>query len=115
MPVEITSEDRSFANINTSSSGYTTLVAAIAGRKILVWGWYVSVGGDTTVSIVDLIGASDRTVLDGPHACTLANALRGVAISDSRFGVFETREGAALQINNSAAVQISGNVRYRYV
>jgi hypothetical protein len=94
--------------INASSSGNNTIVASVAGRRIVVTKYKIVAAGAVTVTFE----SSGGTVLDGP--CAYA-ANGGVCEPDSENGHFSTLPGEALVLNLSGAVQVGGHVKYAVV
>lgn len=101
------STHRSPANavIATSSSGAVEIVAAVANKRIVVVHWNVMAAGTTSVK-----WQSAATDLTGLYPL-VANV--GVVVDHSvpDFGL-KTVAGQALNINNSATVQIGGYISY---
>lgn len=90
--------------INKSSSGDTTLIAAPgAGRFIRVYRVKVMSNGDTNVSL-----KSGSTVLDGPCPLTDGN---GYAEQDDR-GAFNCGINEAFIINQTGTAQLGGSCSY---
>lgn len=96
-----------FAKITASSSGATTIVAAVTSKKIRVLGWEVSVNAavnfkwQSHVTPTDLTGLYYNSAQGG-----------GVARSFNPVGWFETVSGEALDINLSGAVAVGGSLVY---
>lgn len=93
-----------FAPINTAASGASPLVPGVAGKKIRVVGFHLIAAGAVNVSF-----RSAANAITGPYPL-VANS--GLAPNGGGFGVFETVAGEALNINLSAAVQVSGALTY---
>lgn len=95
-----------YARINNAgASGDITVVTAVAGQSVRVYGLRISVAGATIVSIKDGAG----TVLE---VFNFAGA--GVAppldLRDETY--YTTASGDALIVNSSAAVQVDGRIEY---
>jgi hypothetical protein len=95
-----------FAYLDAAASGATTIVAAVASRKIRVLGYAVGpVGGAVDVyfksATAGQITSTKRLAAGG-----------GLGRSQSPFGHFETTAGEALQIVLSAAVAVGVDVAY---
>ena len=93
-----------FAIFNTSS-GATIVVAAVGGKRIKVLSWGCSANGTTNIkwqshTAGDISGLRYMTQFKDTGGGT------------SRTGRFQTAVGESLDINNSAAVAISGEVAY---
>lgn len=97
-------------NINSSSSGNTTLVAASSGNRIRILGLYLHAAGTAVaVSLQDGAGGSN---LIGPINLG-ANGGFVLPLSPSELrGWHETSVGTLLNMNLSGAVQVSGVLRY---
>ena len=95
-----------FAKIDTASSGDTSLVAATTGKKVKVVGFFLIASGAVSVKL-----RSGTTDLTGAMA---VGANGGLVVQGGPAGehVIETAAGSALNINLSAATQVSGAVRY---
>lgn len=93
------------AKIDAASSGDNTLVAAVASKKIKVLSLVFQAGG--TVNVTFKSGAG--TALSGPLP-QVANS--GLSSGFDPTGHLETAAGAALVMNLSAAVQVSGWLKY---
>jgi hypothetical protein len=100
--------DPQFALVAAGSSGFNTLVAAVAGKKIRVESVFLSTAN--TVSYRFFSGTT--TGLTG----TLLGAANGYyAAPSSLNGHFETAAGAALTGSLSTAVNVQGHMVYRLV
>ena len=95
-----------FALIDTAASGNTTLVAAVAGKKIRVTA-FLAVGAGA-VNIAFQSGAGG-TALTGAMPLATSSV---VAAPDNPSGWFETAAGALLNLNLSAAVGVRGCLKY---
>jgi hypothetical protein len=100
--------DPQFALVAAGSSGFNTLVAAVAGKKIRVEGYILSAAN--TVSYRFFSGTT--TGLTG----TLLGAANGYyQAANNPNGHFETAAGSALTGSLSAAVNVQGHMTYRLV
>ena len=95
-----------FATISASSSGNTTVVAAVTSKKIRVLGF-----GFQAAAAVDVKFRS-ATAGDITGAMNAGGAGGGHAQGFSPVGHFETAAGEALQINLGSAVAVGGYVVY---
>jgi hypothetical protein len=96
----------SYATFSTSASGATSVVAAVTSKKIYVLRWRVSSNGNTNVNLQSHTTTSQATGL-----CYLTQyASSGGAYCPA--GIMATASGEALDVNNSAAIAISGEVTY---
>ncbi len=95
--------ERSFAPIDTASSGDNTIVTGVAGSKIVVYSIFLICGADLTI-----IWKSASTVLLGGAAV----AERGGYHIESDFAVTETADGENLIVNLSGASQVGGGITY---
>lgn len=93
-----------FARIDTAALGATQLVAAVAGKKLRVLNFHLIAAGAVNVSL-----RSAANPITGAYPL-VANA--GLAPNGGGFGLCETAAGEALNINLSAAVQVSGAIAY---
>lgn len=96
-----------FASIAATASGQTTIVAAVAGKKIRTKQYTYIVGGAVDVKFqsasTDLTGAQEHS------------AKGEGAAPEHEDGLFETVAGEALNINLSGAVNVSGSLQYEEV
>ena len=95
-----------YATFSTSSSGATKIVSATASKKIYVLRWSISSNGTTNAN---LQSHTTTTLATGISYLTQF-ASGGGAYCEA--GIMATASGEALDINNSAAVAISGEVTY---
>lgn len=93
------------AVVNISSSGDNTIVAAVAGKRIVVVNYLIIAGGT-----VNATWKSGSTSKSGPMPL-IANT--GAAAPDGRW--FKTGIGEALVLNLSSAIQVSGHLSYKLV
>lgn len=97
-------------NVNASSSGNNTLVAAVSGHRIRILGLYFHAANTAVVAkIQDGAGGSD---LIGPlNFGANGGAVLPLSPSELR-GWHETSVGNLLNLNLSGAVQVAGVLRY---
>jgi hypothetical protein len=95
-----------FKVITASSSGATTVVAAVAAKKIRVLRWRVSANGAVNVKWQSHVTPTD---ISGLAYC---NQYKDVGGGYAPVGHFETVSGEALDINLSGAVAVSGELTY---
>lgn len=95
-----------YAVISTSSSGATSVVSGSAGKKIYVLRWSISANGNTNVNLQSHTTTSLATGLR--YLTQYATA--GGAYCPA--GIMATASGEGLDVNNSAAVAIAGEVTY---
>lgn len=104
--------DQSVA-INTSTSGYTQLVALSAGKKIYVCSFFVQANGTVNVNLAYGTGTTcgtGTTALTGPMPEPTPGA--GIAPNGGSSPLFTVPTGNALCVNLSAATQVSGALSY---
>jgi hypothetical protein len=97
-------------------SGYSTIVAAVTGKKIRVTGFSIVLSGSTAV---DVYFASASTAIY-PSLSTApitldrdtANGVPGVFPAPNADGFFVTASGEALRINLSGESEVAGHVNY---
>lgn len=95
-----------FAKIVASASGATTIVAAVAAKKIRVLSWQVVCNAANNVKWQSHVTPTDLT---GLHYFAING---GVVATFSPIGYFETIVGEALDINLSAAQAVGGSLVY---
>ena len=95
-----------YASISTATSGNTTAVAAVAGKKLRVLSYRFQADADVSVKF----RSSTAGDLTGPMAAGARGGGGGASFSPA--GHFETAVGEALQLNLSGAVQVSGHLTY---
>jgi hypothetical protein len=103
-----------YAAVSASASGDNTIVAAVAGQKIVLLSYTVIAAGD--VSITWKSGAS--TSLSGAMALAAnggAAPSAGPLAPGAIVGLLETAAGEALVLGLSAAVAVGGHITYRLV
>lgn len=96
------------AAITFASSGDNTVVSAVTGKGICVYGLYFTAAAATNVTIKD--GASNN--LTGAMAFTANGAGFWPMRDNAKSPWWTTGAGNAFVINSSNAVQISGAVIY---
>lgn len=96
-----------FQKITASSSGATTIVAAVTSKKIRVLAW------DTVANAaVNFKWQSHVTPTDLTGLYYMSGQGNGVARAFCPIGLFETVSGEALDINLSGAVAVGGVLTY---
>ena len=98
-----------YAFIDHAASGDNEIVAAVAGKKIRVLAWHVTVSGTTTIRFESSAGG---TALTGQMAGT-ANA--ELTEPWNPCGWFETVAGESLNMELSAAVSVDGALVYQLI
>lgn len=96
----------SFAAVTASASGATTIVSAVASKKIRVLGIFLVCTSAVSVNLQSHTTTATKTGTM-PFA---ANG--GISVSFSPVGWFETVAGEALDINLGGAVAVGGQVVY---
>ncbi len=95
-----------FAKITASSSGATTLVAAVTGKKIRVTNLILIANGAVNVKFQSHVTPTDLTGL------LYLNSNGGFAPGYDKTGHFETVSGEALDINLTGSVAVGGWLKY---
>jgi hypothetical protein len=104
--VSIQPDTHLYAPINASTSGDTTIVPAVSGKRILVVAYALVASSQVAVKF-----RSNNTDITG-----LMKLVEGGGIAHAyEWGLFRTGVGEALRINLSANVQVGGYVVYREV
>lgn len=93
-----------FASISASSSGDTTVVSAVSGRKIRVLHYTLICS-----SAVNITWKSGSTNITGTMSF---GANSGISTAYSPQGLFETLTGQALVINLSGSSTVGGHLTY---
>ncbi len=93
------------APINVSASGNTTVVAAVAGKRIYVLRWSVRASGPVTIQWLDTAAA----VLSGPRPLVAYASDGGDYCPAS---IYQTGVGNGLVLDLSAAVAVGGELTY---
>lgn len=100
-----------FAVIDESTSGNNTLVSAVAGYRIRVLSYDFVVNGEVSVRFES---GADGTALSG--VMPFASKGQGkISVYTGSHGVFETAAGELLNMELSAAVQVSGHLTYTLI
>jgi hypothetical protein len=92
--------------IDESSSGASTLVAAVTSKRIVVYSLYLVADGAVGVKFQSHTTPTDLTGL----ASVAANG--GLVLPFNQDGWFRTASGEALDINLSDAVAVGGVLKY---
>lgn len=95
----------SFASITASSSGATTLVAAVSSKKIRVVALSLVANAAVNVKFQSHVAGD----ISGLYYLA-ANG--GMVLPASQYGWFETTAGEALDINLSGAIPVGGSLVY---
>lgn len=95
-----------FAVLTASASGVTTLVAAVAAKKLRVLALSLVANGSVNAKFQSHVTPTDKSGL----YYLAANG--GFVLPVNQFGWFETIAGEALDINLSGAVAVGGNIVY---
>lgn len=98
----------SSAVVNASSSGDNTIVAGVAGSRIVVLSFLLVAAAAVAVTWE----SGGGTVLSGPKAF---GANGGACPAVDEGGMFATVAGEALVLNLSGAFQVGGYVKYAVV
>jgi hypothetical protein len=117
MPVSATLESSQMSNVGTiltpkfaaialSSSGNTTVVAAVTSKKIRVLSLWMVANGTVNVKFQTGTGGTDLTGL----AYLVVNT--GMVLPFNPAGWFETGSGVLLNANLSAAIAVGGSLSY---
>jgi hypothetical protein len=117
MPVSATLESSQMSNVGTiltpkfaaialSSSGNTTVVAAVTSKKIRVLSLWLVANGTVNVKFQTGTGGTDLTGL----AYLVVNT--GMVLPFNPAGWFETGSGVLLNANLSAAIAVGGSLSY---
>lgn len=101
-------------SVDQAGGATATLIAAIAGSKVVVTGFCLSVGGAAVTVKSTLQDITANTV----RATLVGNATTPVVYSygspDSKSPVFETAVGEGLELVTGTASAISGFINFRY-
>lgn len=95
-----------FAPITASASGPTTVIAAVASKKLRILRWSLSANGAVNVNWQSHTTTGTAT---GLHYMTQFASAGG---SYCPVGIFDTAVGEALDLNLSAAVAVGGELTY---
>lgn len=98
-----------FAAISGATGGNNTLVAAVSGKKIRVLSYVIVADSAVDVRFED---GADGTALSGQMKLGTSTDSGGIAAPYTPRGHFETSAGTLLNMELSAAVQVSGHLTY---
>jgi hypothetical protein len=98
-----------YAPITASASGVTIVVAAVAGRQIVIVRWSLTANGAVNVNWQSHVTTSIAT---GLHYMTQFASAGGAYCP---VGIFATAAGEALDINLSGSVAVGGELTYVYL
>jgi hypothetical protein len=93
------------AVINFSASGDNTVISAVSGAPINVYGLFFTVAGATNITFKD-----GTTALSGAVVFTSNGSAMTLQINDEPY--FQCQPGDTFVMNNSNAVQVSGTIYY---
>lgn len=99
--------------INATAAGNTTVVAAQAGQRVKVVGFYLSASVGAITKFTDGVGGASISGDLRIPAAGLVSIWPGVLMGDPVFALFETSVGNALVMNLSALATVSGVLIYR--
>ncbi len=94
--------------INIASIATHTIIPGVSGKRIRIVSLFFTVAGEVNVTLYD-----GSTAFSGPMDFGGVSEPRGIVIPFP-YSPLELSEGAAFNINLSAAVQVSGTVCYYY-
>jgi len=104
--VSIQPDTHLYASVSANTSGDTTIVAAVSGKRILVVAYGLVASGELLVKF-----KSNTTDITGQM-----KLVEGGGIAHAyEWGLFRTGVGEALRLNLNANVQVGGYVVYREV
>ena len=95
-----------YAPITASSSGATTIVAAVAGKRVYILRWSLSSNGTVNANWQSHTTTGTAT---GLHYLTQFATAGGAYCP---LGIFATAVGEALDLNLSAAIAVGGELTY---
>ena len=105
-----------YAVVNASASGSSTIVAAVANKRIRVLSYVIIAAGAVTVTWRSVDSASGYvTSISGAMALAANGGVSpaaGQSVPAGLIGQFETNQGEELAINLSAAVSVAGHITY---
>ena len=108
-----TQEQYGYAPIDISTSGDNVLVAAVAGFRIVLTSFEFVVGGAVNITWTSGTASSGSDLaLSGPIPFGGTSSPPGDSKSENNRGWYSTNLGEALNMNLSAAVQVSGGLTY---
>lgn len=96
------------ANIDISTATTTEVIAAVAGKTIVIDHVNFLAGGTTNVTLKD-----GSTAYGGAYPLTTQTGVVLDNVMKNYNGVITLTKGSAFNITTSGAVQVSGFVRYR--
>lgn len=94
--------------IVASSSGDTTLVPALPGKRIRILNYFISASADVNVKWKS--GASNDI-----SGLIYAGSKGGAVLPHTEFGWLETNAGEPLVLNLASAVAVGGHFKWAYV
>lgn len=112
MSAETDSQSKGIKTLTFSvnSIGDNNLVAAVAGQRVYILGMTVSsTGGNNTVVLEDTGGAVKRS----PTFVTMASEVHSWPVTPPGRWWDRTAEGAGLDINLSAAMELTGTLVFQ--
>ncbi len=98
----------STTNVNATSSGNNTVVAANAGYRIVALGYKILAANTVTVAWE----SGGGTILDGPFTFA-QNGGESAAVDEG--GLFSSLSGESLVLNLGSGVQVGGRLKYALV
>lgn len=103
-----------YADINVTAAGNTTVIPAVAGKKVRLHQYVVITDTDVTLTWKDTGGAN----LSGPLPLAAYGGIssnQGAGSYQTPFGLFESDPDQGVVINLSGAANLGGHVTYTYV
>jgi hypothetical protein len=101
------------ASIDFNTAATQTVVPAVAGKRIVVYGYALFNGVATAQSVQFKSGS---TLLAGVQQLPLSVGGGSVVFTgDQSISLFTTNPGDALSLTMTAATQVGGHVSYKYV
>jgi hypothetical protein len=101
------------ASIDFNTAATQTVVPAVAGKRIVVYGYALFNGVATAQSVQFKSGS---TLLAGVQQLPLSVGGGAVVFSgDQTISLFTTNPGDALSLTMTAATQVGGHISYKYV
>ncbi len=101
-----------FAEIDSDGNETFDVVTAVAGKRIRVMSYVLSVAGAQVVKFQSKVGAEDLLELTGTGIHAIAAVNNTFAAPHNPAGWFETEVGGDLQILSSAANKLGGHLSY---
>lgn len=105
---EVCKNKFAFANVAASQTD-SSLVAAVAGKRIRVLSYLIMAGSAATDVTFNSKGSGSGTAISILHACP---ARSGVARCGDQVGYFETKLGEALTVTTSAGSTVGIQLCY---